>query len=132
MNATVALRVVGVDVANTVFQLAVADSAWRVTEERCTCARLGVKRIARVLADPHSGVLEARVAQLARAWLQVLWPCPECAMTLSVYDHSEEREWRHLDSCQFKTFLQSPQGALFFTPCPRRGPGGRAKPSGAA
>src|SRR6266480_2981734 len=69
MNATVALRVVGVDVANTVFQLAVADSAWRVTEERCTCARLGVKRIARVLADPHSGVLEARVAQLARAWL---------------------------------------------------------------
>jgi hypothetical protein len=33
MNATAALPVVGVDVANAVFQLAVADSAWRVTAE---------------------------------------------------------------------------------------------------
>lgn len=35
------------------------------------------------------------------------WPCPECGTLLSVYDHSEEREWRHLDSCQFKTFLHA-------------------------
>ena len=28
----------------------------------------------------------------------VRWPCPECEMTLSVYDHAEERAWRHLDS----------------------------------
>ncbi len=33
MNATVALPVVGIDVANAVFQLAVADGAWRVIEE---------------------------------------------------------------------------------------------------
>jgi hypothetical protein len=25
------------------------------------------------------------------------WPCPECGILLPVYDHSEEREWRHLD-----------------------------------
>ena len=35
------------------------------------------------------------------------WPCPECGTLLPVYDHSEEREWRHLDSCQFKTFLHA-------------------------
>src|SRR4030067_452868 len=33
MNATAALPVVGIDIANSVFQLAVADGAWRVTEE---------------------------------------------------------------------------------------------------
>ena len=31
--------------------------------------------------------------------------CPECQQDLPCYDHAEERRWRHLDSCQFKTFL---------------------------
>lgn len=31
--------------------------------------------------------------------------CPECNRTLSCYDHSPARRWRHLDSCQFKTIL---------------------------
>jgi transposase len=31
--------------------------------------------------------------------------CPECERELSVYDHSEERAWRHLDSCAFLTYL---------------------------
>jgi transposase len=35
------------------------------------------------------------------------WPCPDCGALLSVYDHSEERTWRHLDSMQFKTFLHA-------------------------
>lgn len=35
------------------------------------------------------------------------WKCPECATPLGLYDHSEERIWRHLDSCQFKTFLHA-------------------------
>ena len=26
---------------------------------------------------------------------EVRWPCPECGTLLSVYDHLEEREWRH-------------------------------------
>jgi transposase len=31
--------------------------------------------------------------------------CPECERELPCYDHAEERGWRHLDSCQFKTIL---------------------------
>jgi transposase len=33
--------------------------------------------------------------------------CPECDASLSVYDHSEERVWRHLDSCAFLTYLHA-------------------------
>ena len=35
------------------------------------------------------------------------WPCPECASPLALYDHAEERAWRHLDSCQFQTYLHA-------------------------
>jgi len=35
------------------------------------------------------------------------WPCPECGAMLPLYDHTAERVWRHLDSCQFKTFLHA-------------------------
>jgi transposase len=35
------------------------------------------------------------------------WPCPECGTTLALYDHAEERAWRHLDSCQFRTYLHA-------------------------
>jgi len=35
------------------------------------------------------------------------WPCPECGVKLALYDHSEERVWRHLDTCQLKTFLHA-------------------------
>jgi hypothetical protein len=31
--------------------------------------------------------------------------CPECGRELGVYDHQAERVWRHLDSCQFLTYL---------------------------
>ena len=33
--------------------------------------------------------------------------CPHCAKTLPLYDHAEERTWRHLDSCQFQTYLHA-------------------------
>jgi transposase len=33
--------------------------------------------------------------------------CPECGQELSVYDHQAERVWRHLDSCQFLTYLHA-------------------------
>lgn len=33
--------------------------------------------------------------------------CPECDRELAVYDHSEERSWRHLDSCGFLTYLHA-------------------------
>jgi len=35
------------------------------------------------------------------------WGCPECSKGLAVYDHSEERIWRHLDSCQCQTYLHA-------------------------
>ena len=33
--------------------------------------------------------------------------CPECDQSLACYDHAPERQWRHLDSCQFKTILHA-------------------------
>jgi len=33
--------------------------------------------------------------------------CPECGSELSVYDHAEERAWRHLDSRAFLTYLHA-------------------------
>lgn len=35
------------------------------------------------------------------------WPCPECGAEGTLHDHAEERVWRHLDSCQFQTFLHA-------------------------
>ena len=35
------------------------------------------------------------------------WPCPECHEALPCYDHAEERVWRHLDTCQYQTFLHA-------------------------
>lgn len=33
--------------------------------------------------------------------------CPECGQEYAVYDHLAERVWRHLDSCQFLTYLHA-------------------------
>ncbi len=38
---------------------------------------------------------------------EIRWACPECGARGSLYDHAPERTWRHLDSCQFKTFLHA-------------------------
>jgi transposase len=37
----------------------------------------------------------------------VRFACPECGQEHAVYDHSAERAWRHLDSCQFMTYLHA-------------------------
>ena len=37
----------------------------------------------------------------------VRWPCPECGRELPAHDHTPERAWRHLDSCQFVTYLHA-------------------------
>jgi transposase len=42
-------------------------------------------------------------------WLE--WPpqdqavCPKCKRACNIYDHREERQWRHLDTMQFQTIL---------------------------
>jgi transposase len=52
-------------------------------------------------------VKEQRVEVWAGHAESVRWPCPECATELALYDHGEERTWRHLDSCQFQTYLHA-------------------------
>jgi len=37
----------------------------------------------------------------------VRWACPECDAELACRDHAEERAWRHLDTCQFQTFVHA-------------------------
>lgn len=38
---------------------------------------------------------------------ELSWSCAECKRSSPLYDHAEERIWRHLDSCDFKTFLHA-------------------------
>ncbi len=44
--------------------------------------------------------------------VEIEWPeredaaCPECGKGYRIYDHREERQWRHLDTMQFETILQ--------------------------
>src|SRR6202790_4478845 len=35
------------------------------------------------------------------------WPCPECGAACKLYDHQPERQWRHLDTCQYRTILHA-------------------------
>lgn len=35
------------------------------------------------------------------------WVCPECGRSCSLYDHQAERQWRHLDTCQYRTILHA-------------------------
>ena len=44
--------------------------------------------------------------------------CPECERELSCYDHAPPRQWRHLDSCQFKTILHA---SIPRVKCPEHG-----------
>jgi transposase len=35
------------------------------------------------------------------------WPCPECGAPCKLHDHQAERQWRHLDTCQYRTILHA-------------------------
>jgi transposase len=48
-----------------------------------------------------------RVDVYARHSKPKSWPCPECGIACGLHDHDEERVWRHLDSCQFLTYLHA-------------------------
>src|SRR3972149_9321716 len=64
MNATAALPVVGIDIANSVFQLAVADGAWRVTEEH----RLPRTQMERWVANRSVGLVVMEACGSAHHW----------------------------------------------------------------
>lgn len=34
-------------------------------------------------------------------------PCPECGCGCRLYDHQPERQWRHLNTCQYQTILHA-------------------------
>jgi transposase len=35
------------------------------------------------------------------------WNCPQCSRELACYDHAPERQWRHLNTCQFHTLVDA-------------------------
>jgi transposase len=59
--------------------------------------------ISRVVLDTK----EQRVDLWAEHSAQARWPCPVCQQELACRDHAEERTWRHLDTCQFQTYLHA-------------------------
>lgn len=44
-------------------------------------------------------------------WLEhapsLSWPCPDCDHSCPVYDHTEERAWRHLNTCNYETWVHA-------------------------
>ena len=71
-------------------------------------------RVTKVELDPDAGRVDV--------WIEdhsgIKWNCPECEKKASVYDHSEERVWRHLNTCQFGTYIHC---RLPRVKCPRHG-----------
>lgn len=53
------------------------------------------------------GIKEGQIDIQLRHKKGVRWACPECGKENSVYDHAEERSWRHLDTCQFQTLIHA-------------------------
>ena len=52
-------------------------------------------------------IIEQRVDVWAAHAEGLRWACPECGASVPLYEHAPERTWRHLDSCQFETFLHA-------------------------
>jgi transposase len=48
-----------------------------------------------------------RVDLWAEHTVGVRWRCPDCDTELPGHDHADQRVWRHLDTCQFQTFLRA-------------------------
>lgn len=69
------------------------------------CHLLGLKSPWTV-ANVELKVKEQRVDVWAEHG-ETAWPCPECGKPFALYDHAPERSWRHLDSCQFMTYLHA-------------------------
>lgn len=60
-------------------------------------------RISRVVLDTSA----ERIDLWAEHASDTRWPCPECQHELPCRDHVDDRVWRHLDTCQYQTFLHA-------------------------
>jgi len=60
-----------------------------------------------VVSDVNLDIQGQRVDVFVNHPSDLYWPCPECGAEGPLYDHGSERVWRHLDSCQFQTFLHA-------------------------
>ncbi len=60
-------------------------------------------RVRKVALDITANRVDVWVEELPGA----RWNCPECSQGAPVYDHGEERVWRHLNTCQCQTFLHA-------------------------
>jgi transposase len=58
-------------------------------------------QVCAVTLDPAARSVHVRVEPAA----DVQWCCPECQQPAPGYDGREERAWRHLDTCEFTTWL---------------------------
>ena len=65
-----------------------------------------------VSLKPKEREIEVRVG-----FAETLWGCPQCQERMQIHDY-EERRWRHLDSCQFKTIIVS---RVPVVKCPQHG-----------
>jgi len=59
------------------------------------------------VVDVRVDAAEKRVDVHAEHEPGTRFPCPQCGSLLPVYDHAPVRTWRHLDSCEFSTFLHA-------------------------
>lgn len=71
-------------------------------------------RVTKVELDSAAGRVDVWVEDRSGA----KWNCFECGKKASVYDHSEERVWRHLNTCQFGTYIHA---RLPRVKCPEHG-----------
>jgi transposase len=60
-------------------------------------------RVAGVALKMEEGRVEIAVEHESDA----CFACPKCGREASCYDHSPERSWRHLDTCQLRTLLSA-------------------------
>jgi len=51
--------------------------------------------------------LEAEEVHVHLAHQQASWPCAKCGKPCPLHDHQNERTWRHLDTCQYRTLLHA-------------------------
>ena len=85
-------------------------------------------RIANVRLDPKTSNVHVELEHEEG----VRWKCPCCSRKLAIYDHVAERQWRHLDTCQYETWLHAriprvdcPEHGVKQVAVPWAEPGGR-------